>query len=301
MDFIKNCSITSYISKNELDQKYKAFQKDIDYNNLYLDIHGYRFRFEKKMLEPTSNEFTLSEYKTLLKRIKEKYIFIDFRSICNFKTPTVIWRHDVDVSVHNAYKLAKIEQELGIRSSYFFMLGNWFYDIRDCQTNKLINEIKNLGHIIGLHYDFEYFPGGKVTCFDTFLHSLKYQKSEIEHILGSKIDVVSFHDPGSVEEPLLEKINENHIVLDMVNVYSIKIKNEFKYCSDSNGLWRFEKLGDLINPELYPHLHILTHPEWWTEYHYTPRKKIEKALLGRARTTLKRYDELLKKSSRPNF
>lgn len=245
--------------------------------------------------------FTISEYTYFLKKIKNQYKFINYEDIYLGHVPSIIWRHDVDVSVHNAYQLAKIEYELGIQATYFFMLSNWFYDIRDYEIHELITKIKDKGHVIGLHYDFEYLPSGKVSCFKTFLHSLQHQKNEIEHIFGSKINVFSFHNPSIIEPTLLAEINKKHTILDIVNVYSNKIKDRFKYCSDSNGLWRFDKLNDLINPEQYPYLQVLTHPEWWTESSLTPREKIQKALLGRAKSILQRHDEHLTKNKRPNF
>jgi hypothetical protein len=247
------------------------------------------------------NDFTLSEYTYFLKALKEHYTFINYESVDSKVSPSIIWRHDVDVSIHNAQKLAKIETNLGIQATYFLMLSNWFYDIRDHEIHKLISRIAEDGHVIGLHYDFEYLPGGKVDSNETFIQSLRHQKNELEHILRFPIKVFSFHNPSTIDPTLLEKINESHIILDMVNVYSSKIQKYFKYCSDSNGLWRFDTLDDLINPERYPNLHILTHPEWWTEAPMTPREKIIKALSGRAKAILQRHDQHLIKNNRPNF
>lgn len=49
-DFINLCKIDITISKEELDRKYQALQQQIEqYKNLYIDIQGYRFRFERKL------------------------------------------------------------------------------------------------------------------------------------------------------------------------------------------------------------------------------------------------------------
>ena len=86
----------------------------------------------------------------------------------------------------------------------------------------------------------------------------------------------------------------------MINVYSHHFKNHFKYCSDSNGLWRYEKPEDLINPEKYQRLHILTHPEWWDEQILSPRKKVLATVLKQSESIMKEYDDLLQKDNRIN-
>ena len=42
-----------------------------------------------------------------------------------------------------------------------------------------------------------------------------------------------------------------------------KILEKFKYCSDSNGYWRFESFEELINDTTIKKLYVLTHPVWW--------------------------------------
>ncbi len=41
------CKVLLTDTVDELQRKYKAFQEDIEYKNLYIDLHGFRFRFEK--------------------------------------------------------------------------------------------------------------------------------------------------------------------------------------------------------------------------------------------------------------
>jgi methionyl-tRNA formyltransferase len=295
--------VSPLASKQELDRKYRAFQENISFKNLYIDLHGYRFRFEEKAEGPSSadSDFTWEAYANYLRQAKKDYKFIGYEEIDQPNPFSILWRHDVDFSVHNALKLAQIENELNIQSTYFFMLGSWFYDIRDREILNLIQKIHEQGHHIGLHYDFEYLPREEGESFDSFLPSLDYQKKEMEYILQIPIKAFSFHNPTCVDSLLFTHLTQNHTILGMVNSYSQKIQKKFKYCSDSNGLWRFEKLIDVIDATKYPHLHILTHPEWWTKYSLSPRQKIENVLCGRARDILKRYDLTLEAHNRPNW
>lgn len=246
------------------------------------------------------SNFTFDDYEAYISNIISKYDIIAFNEAGSCKKPSLIMRHDIDMSVQNASILSKIENVHGAKTTYFVMLGSWYYDPRDHEINGLIKEIKDLGHNIGLHYDFTYLPSGKVLDFDSYLQSLACQKDELQHILNHEIKVFSLHNPTTINAELLERIKSSHETLGMVNVYSNLIMDKFKYCSDSNGIWRYDKLEDLINPNAHPFLHVLTHPEWWTKHPMSPRMKVEKILFDRAHNTLDKYDSLLKEYGRPN-
>ncbi len=300
-DLMEQSRIDPYISLIELDKKFMAFQDGIDHKNLYVDLYNYRFRFEKILDQvKCDDDLSLKKYGEYLSKIKSHYSFIQYDQAFEATEPNVIWRHDIDASVHQAYELAKIENRLGIKATYFVMLHSWFYDIREKEVNTLLKNIKDLGHTIGLHFDFEYIPSGAIDDEASFLKALKHQKEELELILGFGINFFSFHNPTTISDELRSKLTE-YKYEDMINVYHEKFINEYKYCSDSNGLWRFDKLSDLIDPKKYPKLHVLTHPEWWTENPMTPRQKIVRILNGRTKAILKQYDTVLANSGRPNF
>lgn len=48
-DLIEYSRISLFNTKEEVRRKYKSFQENIDHKNLYIDIHGLRFRFEKEI------------------------------------------------------------------------------------------------------------------------------------------------------------------------------------------------------------------------------------------------------------
>jgi hypothetical protein len=85
----------------------------------------------------------------------------------------------------------------------------------------------------------------------------------------------------------------------MKNAYSRRLRNEYRYCSDSNGYWRFQPMSDVI-AEGHPRLHLLTHPEWWTKEGLTPSERVDRAILGRARRVRRDYDTGLEKAGRRN-
>ena len=44
------------------------------------------------------------------------------------KERQIIWRHDIDMSVHRAYSLAKLERGLGVKSTFFILPHSEFYN-----------------------------------------------------------------------------------------------------------------------------------------------------------------------------
>lgn len=60
-------------------------------------------------------------------------------------------RHDVDVSLNAAYRMAEWEQAQGIRSTFYLMATSPFYTWQDALN--LAGDLRQLGHEIGLHID----------------------------------------------------------------------------------------------------------------------------------------------------
>jgi hypothetical protein len=86
----------------------------------------------------------------------------------------------------------------------------------------------------------------------------------------------------------------------LINAYAEYFQREVKYCSDSNGYWRFERMRDLIDFG-HSRLHLLTHCEWWTEEIMSPWQKIQKAIDGRANFNKESYIQLLKENNKINI
>ena len=75
-------------------------------------------------------DFTLSTYKKLISTLRSQgYFFQTFEEyIQNPKEKVVILRHDVDRLPWNAFVIAKIEKEAGIKASYYFRIVKESYD-----------------------------------------------------------------------------------------------------------------------------------------------------------------------------
>lgn len=95
--------------------------------------------------------YTLDKYSKFLKVLqKSQYPVVTVRDYLegNFEDPIVaIMRHDVDRLPGHALAMGKMEEELGIKSTYYFR-KKWF-----TFNNKIIKELSDMGHEIGYHYE----------------------------------------------------------------------------------------------------------------------------------------------------
>ena len=58
----------------------------------------------------------------------------------------VVLRHDIDRKPMNALRMAELEYELGIQSTYYFRFPCTF-------KPEIIRKIRDLGHEVGYHYE----------------------------------------------------------------------------------------------------------------------------------------------------
>ena len=75
------------------------------------------------------SDFTLETYKKILQIAKKKYHFIGFHQITESRCKSVIWRHDVEFSVPIALIMAKLENKIGVKSTWFFQVHGDFYNL----------------------------------------------------------------------------------------------------------------------------------------------------------------------------
>lgn len=240
-------------------------------------------------------DFTESNYKRLLLLAKDKSKITTYEDA--LQDHGIVWRHDVDLSVNRALALSNIERDLGVKAYYFIHLHSPFYNVMESSVTEKIKKIAE-GAIIGLHFEPSYYNLKKDDT-ETIEKWITYEKEILENLIGIKVSYMSFHNPdmGGIGWHLLpqERIGE------LYNVYCDNIRNNFEYCSDSNGYWRYKRLEKVLTDvNKNTRLHVLTHPGWWTPGKMDPFERIERCVQGRANSTLKTYCEILKESGRIN-
>lgn len=190
--------------------------------------------------------------------IQHGYSFKSFASPGNSKT--VYLRHDIDFSVRDAYEIALIENELGIVSTYFFMLTSNAYNLMSESSIAFVEKIKNLGHTVSLHFD--------PVVYQNLDQGFLVEKITFNKIFNVEIDIVSIHRPGNF------LVNNNRKLDACLHTYEDKFFKEMIYLSDSGGRDVTEKINEIIISGLEKPLHLLLHPIWWTSKSDSPTQTL---------------------------
>lgn len=206
----------------------------------------------------------------------------------------VFLRHDIDLSLARALTLAKLESKLGVQSTFFILVSSDFYNVSSRDSKDTINEIKDSGHQIGLHFDISAGPESQVR------ERLKSEIEILESITKSPIRFFSQHKPAT------------YGFMPLQHGSAVDVKQQIEsegscvsYCSDSSGFWSH---GDYAERGLSPEsdsLQLLLHPIWWAaetsmhpldtlfEYLESSRQLVTSALarnINRFRTALEADD-----------
>ena len=213
-----------------------------------------------------SDNFLLSTYKKILGvALESKYEFLGFDQIGQESSPySCLLRHDVDSELWNCGPMAEIEAKLGISATYFVMLRSTSYNLFCLESKNAIERLLDQGHHIGLHLMGE--------LYEEYASELLEEKvlAEVETVqseLGVIIKAVSFHHPGKAV------LNNDIYIGSLVNTYNRIQMADYFYISDSNMIWLHEHPEEILARRLYPRLHLLIHPMWWTSESMSLKEK----------------------------
>jgi len=176
-------------------------------------------------------DFSLDHYAELLDAARAGgYRFQHFDRLP--EAGDVLLRHDVDLSLDAALRLAELEASAGATATYFLMTESVFYNLASAEGRETIERLRGLGHRVGLHA----------------------VQPRLE--LDERFDpVVAWHnpDPEYMRAPVEGAVNV------MANGYF----DPATYRSDSNQHWRSGCPHDALREAAFPWLQLLTHPEIW--------------------------------------
>jgi len=146
---------------------------------------------------------------------------------------SVILRHDVDLSLDAAVRMAEVEHEAGATATYFLMTESVFYNLDSPEGVAAIARLGELGHRVALHAVYPNAPRDE--RFDP---------------------VVAWHnpDPAYMHVPLVD---------GRINVMQEPWFDPATYRSDSNQHWRSGCPHEGLRAAAFPWLQLLTHPEIW--------------------------------------
>lgn len=193
-------------------------------------------------------------YQTLLQRFTSTGY--EVRSIHSFEPdkPHLILRHDVDICLNRAYKLAQTEAEMGHHAIYYVLPSSPFYNILSIENGNLIRKIAGLGHEIGLHLELE----GEADL----QKKADFEAGILSQIAQSPITSLSFHRPTANAS----KVKFTELELDgYLSAYNKSLFSDIAYVSDSRGAWHYGHPLDHEAVQNRTAMQLLTHPIWWTK------------------------------------
>ncbi|MEP6811473.1 MAG: NAD-dependent epimerase/dehydratase family protein [Actinomycetota bacterium] len=214
--------------------------------------------------------FSPNGYRMLLQAgLDGGYAFLAFDGYATSGAERVcLIRHDVDSDPGAAMTLARIEGELGVRATYFFMLRSPTYNLFSRATHKLVREIVGLGHWLGLHYDPGFRPGGGRTHTD----QIEVERRVLEEMFATTVGSVAFHQPRIVPGGFLIEVEK-----------AVKATNlpGFLLVADPNQNPEVHAAYEIFRTGSTPRVQLLVHPMWWVGDGETPQERLwDRAILA---------------------
>ncbi len=178
-----------------------------------------------------SCSFDLAHYAEILEAAKKGgYRFTTFDE--SPEPGYLFLRHDIDLSLDAALRMAELEAEHDVATTYLLMTESVFYNLASTEGTDAIARLRTLGHSVGLH---AVYPN--VDLDDRFDPVVSWHNPQAEY-MGRTI-------PGAT------------------NVYAEPFFAPPTYRSDSNQHWRSGCPHEELRGGGFPWLQILVHPEIW--------------------------------------
>jgi hypothetical protein len=205
--------------------------------------------FVEKLTIKELARFNLKTYKMLVKYLAQIYKIVPFSEIPDEDGSYLVLRHDIDVSLEPALKMAEIEHEMEVRSTYFVWLSGKGYNPLEGRNVCLMQKLCALGHEIGLHYDtYQYECYGK-----NDIEALKMEIDILENLLVRKITAISCHDFRGNPYSFLK-------IPGYINADDPHLRDVYVF--ESRKLWSVKSLFILLNN--HPRrVQLLIHPCHW--------------------------------------
>jgi hypothetical protein len=173
--------------------------------------------------------FDLRHYRELLEAARAggyRFAFFDREP----RAGDLLLRHDVDLSLDAALRLAELEAEADAVATYFLMSRSEFYNLDSPSGEAALERLRTLGHRVGLHAVWPHVDRDE--RFDA---------------------VLAWHNPES--EYMREPVD------GLTNVMTAPWADVYR--SDSNQHWRQGCPHEELRAGAFERLQLLTHPEIW--------------------------------------
>lgn len=230
-------------------------------------------------------DFTFSKFEELCKEVSnsdyEKLNIGEYLDRKEKPEKCIILRHDVDVKIERALKMAKIESKHGISSTYYLRMTDEVF------RPKLIKRIEELGHEIGYHYEvLDKAKGDKVKAINIFEQEL----NELRKLC--RVDTICMHGNSRTRWNNRDIWNfynfkdfgikgEAYLSIDFSDMLYLSETgrnwgNKFKVKDNIEGMIGEEILSkirstddiiELINRGEIKNIYLLSHPRWTDNFY----------------------------------
>lgn len=216
-------------------------------------------------------EFTYDWYREFLDEVRDAGY--DFRRFSEDVRPgDVVLRHDVDLSIESALKMAMIEADAGVSSTYCVLLTSALYNPVERERREQLREISRLGHEVALHFSTHEYWDDEEPGDNGLRHAVEEERAILAGLVGESTETVSFHSPP---EWVL-----NRDVDGLRSTYGPAYFDEMTYVADSGQRWR----NDPPRPtEFGERAQVLAHPGLYSESDGDFDQRVERAVTGACR------------------
>lgn len=198
-------------------------------------------------------DFTYDAYIKFLTLLKKSFRIIPSCEVSRNTDSFLILRHDVDASLESALKMARLENSLGIRSTYFVLFSHKFYNLLEKDSLTTLREISKLNHEIGLHYDVGTYESYGQNLKETLENEIKL----LERLLNTKVFSIACHNVS-----LMTGKDPFRNVAGYLNAYNPKLCENF--VSDSCRAWFLRDLSRMLDCN-WKIGQLLIHPFLWSD------------------------------------
>lgn len=209
------------------------------------------------------HDYSLRSYAETLHAYRDAgYAVTSFeRYLAEPATKHLVLRHDIDNTIDQAMRVARVDAEAGCSSTFFLRVHAQGYNLLSLPSLRIIAEMEQLGHEVQLHLEggLNDWLGG-----DNFEWAER-QRQAFEAAVGRPLGGFSSHEPARMGG--MDFANELLVRWgDTVKYHAYEerfMMPAMKYLSDSSGRWREGHFGLWVDKE--PLMQVLTHPFWWFE------------------------------------
>ncbi len=191
-------------------------------------------------------DFTRSIYRELLSTLLDSgFEFYVLEDLCGgkMKEPYIALRHDIDRNPQNALRMAEIENEMGIKATYYFRTVKKVFD------PEIIKKISSMGHEVGYHYEDLSTLHGDV---EKALKSFKQNVEMLRELVP--VNTVSMHGkPLSKYDnrELISRLNFEELGI-LCEPYTVVEMLDLAYLTDTGRSWdnRMVNMRDRVSTTL---------------------------------------------------